>query len=88
MLKSVLAKIKERNGNIHDENQYLQLIQDILNGTMINGRNGNVKTVFGAAMHFNLNNNTLPVLTTKKVAFKTCAKGYFGLLKDRLIIKY
>ncbi len=84
MLKSVLAKIKERNGNIHDENQYLQLIQDILeNGTMINGRNGNVKTVFGAAMHFNLNNNTLPVLTTKKVAFKTCAKELFWFIKGQ-----
>jgi len=84
MLKTALAKIKERNGNIHDENQYLQLIEDILeNGTMINGRNGNVKTVFGVAMHFNLNNNTLPVLTTKQVAFKTCAKELFWFIKGQ-----
>ena len=41
---------------------------------MEEGRNGKAKTVFGAAMHFDLSENTIPVLTTKKVAFKTCLK--------------
>ena len=75
MLKKILKKNKERNNNIHDENQYLNLINDILNeGTMINGRNGNVKTVFGSAMHFDLTNGIIPILTTKRTAWKTCLK--------------
>ena len=39
------------------------------------------QTVFGSAMHFNLENNTIPILTTKKVAWKTCAKELFWFLK-------
>ena len=41
MLKNATKGIKEKNGIQHDENQYISLIQDILNeGEMINGRNG------------------------------------------------
>jgi thymidylate synthase len=75
MLKRATESIKEKNGIKHDENQYLYLIQDILNhGNMECGRNGNALTVFGSAMHFSLTNNTIPLLTTKKVAWKTCLK--------------
>ena len=41
---------------------------------MVSGRNGNALTTFGSAMHFNLEDNVVPVLTTKKVAIKTCIK--------------
>jgi thymidylate synthase len=83
MLKRALEKIKiNDDGEIHDENQYISLINDILNyGTMVNGRNGNTLTVFGSAMHFNLENNVMPILTTKRVAWKTCAKELFWFLK-------
>ena len=75
MLKRSLQKIKEKNGKIHDENQYISLIKDILeDGQMVEGRNGKALTIFGAAMHFDLTNNTIPLLTTKKVAWKTCLK--------------
>ena len=75
MIRTSLEKLKERNNKKHDENQYINLIQDIIEqGVMIEGRNGNALTVFGAAMHFNLKDNILPVLTTKKVAIKTCIK--------------
>jgi thymidylate synthase len=75
MIKRSLEKLKERNGEYHEENQYLTLISDILDyGTMIEGRNGNTLTTFGSAMHFSLENDTVPVLTTKKVAIKTCIK--------------
>lgn len=75
MLKNIIKKNKERNGYIHDENQYLNLINDILNeGDFINGRNGNVKTIFGSAMHFDLTNDKIPILTTKRTAWKTCLK--------------
>lgn len=82
MLKRALETLKTRDGIIHDENQYINLISDIINhGTMINARNGNAKTVFGSAMHFSLENNTIPILTTKKVAWKTCAKELFWFMR-------
>ena len=75
MLSRALETIKNRNGKKHDENQYLALIDDIVDkGELVNGRNGKTLTVFGSAMHFSLNNGEIPLLTTKKVAWKTCLK--------------
>lgn len=56
-----------------EENQYLQLIRDILTkGHLENGRNGATKSLFGYSMRFSLKDGTLPLLTTKRVAWKTC----------------
>lgn len=75
MLKKALLSLKERNDYFHDENQYLNLIQDIINeGFIENTRNGFTKAVFGSAMHFSLEDNTIPLMTTKKLAWKTCLK--------------
>ena len=75
------------------EIQYLDLIRDILeHGSFVEGRNGRTKCVFGAAMHFDLSDGTVPVLTTKRVAWKTCLKELLwfisgstdnGVLKDQ-----
>lgn len=82
MLKKITAGIKERNGITHDEHQYLELISDIISeGDMITGRNGLTKTIFGSAMHFSLENNTIPLLTTKKVAWKTCLRELLWFVK-------
>ena len=83
MLKKALNNLKiGPDGEFHDEYQYIGLIKDILNdGELINGRNGNALTIFGSAMHFDLTENTIPILTTKKVAWKTCAKELFWFLK-------
>ncbi len=71
MLKNLISSKKYN----HEEDQYIQLIKDILNeGSMISGRNGNALTIFGSAMRFSLENNKIPLLTTKKVAWKTCLK--------------
>lgn len=60
---------------IHQEHQYLNLIRTILqNGEMKKGRNGYTKSIFGYQMRYNLRENTIPLLTTKKVAWKTCLK--------------
>ena len=82
MLKRALESLKKNSdGYIHDENQYIALIKDILEyGTMVDGRNGNALTIFGSSMHFDLINK-IPILTTKKVAWKTCAKELFWFLK-------
>jgi thymidylate synthase len=57
----------------HDENQYLDLIRHIIeNGSMEETRNGTTKSVFGYSMRFSLKDGILPILTTKKLAWKTC----------------
>ena len=75
MLRRALRYTKLRNGTMHDENQYIRLIEDIFkHGEIVTGRNGNAKTVIGSAMHFSLEDGTLPLITTKKVAWRTCLR--------------
>lgn len=82
MLKKSTSGIKTRAGLVHDENQYLHLIEDILNeGELVEGRNGTTKSIFGSAMHFSLENNNIPILTTKKVAWKTCLRELLWFIK-------
>jgi thymidylate synthase len=58
-----------------EEEQYYQLIKDILhNGTLEQGRNGNTISIFGSSMHFSLQDNKIPLLTSKHLAWKTCLK--------------
>lgn len=84
MLKTIIESNKQRNSKVHEENQYLNLIEDILkNGEYIEGRNGRVKGGYGAAMHFDLRNNTIPILTTKKVAWKTCFKELLWFMRGQ-----
>ena len=67
-----------------EEYQYLNLISNILEfGTFEEGRNGKTKMIFGAAMHFSLENNEIPVLTTKKVAWKTCLKELLWIMSGK-----
>ena len=82
MLKKVLENNKYRNNVYHEENQYLNLINDIIeNNETFEGRNGKTLAVFGAAMHFSLENNKIPLLTTKKLAIKTCLKELLWFIK-------
>ena len=82
MLKKVLENNKYRNNVYHEENQYLNLINDIIeNNETFEGRNGKTLAVFGSAMHFSLENNKIPLLTTKKLAIKTCLKELLWFIK-------
>ena len=66
----------------HEENQYLNLIDDILSeGTREEGRNGTTFTAVGAAMHFSLNDRRVPFLTTKRLAWKTCLKELLWFIR-------
>jgi len=66
----------------HQELQYLNLVNDIIEkGTFEKGRNGNTLSVFGSAMYFSLENNTIPLLTTKKLAWKTCLKELLWFIR-------
>ena len=65
-----------------EEQQYLDLINTIIeNGSEEMSRNGKVYSVFGNMMRFSLKNGQLPLLTTKKVAWKTCFKELFWFIK-------
>jgi thymidylate synthase len=79
MLKNI---VRASIGDKSEEFQYLHLIKDILNeGEIVDGRNGLTKTVFGASMYFSLKDGTIPILTTKKVAWKTCLRELFWFIK-------
>lgn len=87
-LSSKINKIKRYNCDTleheqeHDEYQYLNLLNDILkNGVMEKGRNGNTLSVFGSAMHFSLENGKIPILTSKKTAWKTCLKELLWFIR-------
>lgn len=57
------------------EYQYINLVKKIINnGDKKAGRNGNVLSLFGEKMEFELNNYSVPILTTKKMAWRTCIK--------------
>ena len=89
MLRKVIKKTSSSETNANNDNnvnaeeqQYLDLIRDILaEGTLEHGRNGNTKCIFGAAMHFSLENAAIPILTTKRVAWKTCLKELLWFIK-------
>ena len=66
----------------HEEYQYLNLLHDILqHGVMEKGRNGNTKSVFGSSMYFSLENGKIPILTSKKTAWKTCLKELLWFIR-------
>ena len=66
----------------HEEQQYLNLIKNILeNGTWEEGRNGKTKALFGASMRFSLKDGKIPILTTKKTAWKTCLKELLWFIR-------
>ena len=67
-----------------EEQQYLNLINNILeNGTWENGRNGKTKAIFGNMMRFSLKDGKIPILTTKKTAWKTCLKELLWFIRGK-----
>lgn len=67
-----------------EEQQYLDLLQQILDkGTWEVGRNGRTKSIFGSMMRFSLANGKIPILTTKKVAWKTCLRELLWFISGK-----
>lgn len=57
------------------EYQYLSLIKKIIkNGVQEIGRNGTTYTQIGGMMRFSLEDNKIPIMTTKKLAWRVCLK--------------
>jgi thymidylate synthase len=70
--------------NNNEEYQYLNLIKNILeNGTCEEGRNGKTQSIFGASMRFSLKDGKIPILTTKKTAWKTCLKELLWFIRGK-----
>jgi thymidylate synthase len=79
MLKTL---IEHKYKDDHPEEQYLDLIRDLLReGSLQEGRNGRTICSVGSAMYFSLKDNTIPILTTKKVAVKTCLKELIWFIR-------
>jgi len=89
MLKNVveLNKHKNRDPSLekHEEYQYLNLLKDLLEeGTLEEGRNGKTIRGVGSAMHFSLENGKIPIITTKKTAWKTCLKELLWFINGKM----
>ena len=67
---------------IHEEYQYINLIKKIIDeGSWEEGRNGRTKSIFGHTMRFSLQGGKIPILTTKKTAWKTCLKELLWFIR-------
>jgi thymidylate synthase len=67
---------------IYEEHQYVSLVDKILKeGFWEEGRNGRTKGIFGYTMRFSLRDNTIPIFTTKKTAWKTCLKELIWFIR-------
>ncbi len=73
------------------EKQYLAMVKHIINsGARQVGRNGSTRVSIGHMMKFSLKNNKLPLITTKKLAWKTCLKELIWFVRgqtDNRILK-
>jgi thymidylate synthase len=66
----------------HEETQYLNLIREIIKtGSYEKSRNGNTYTKFGYTMRFSLKNGLIPLITTKKMAWKSCFEELFWFIR-------
>ena len=66
----------------HPEYQYLNLLEQVLNhGDERTDRTGvGTRSLFGAMLRFNLSDGTVPILTTKRVYWKTATKEMLWFL--------
>ena len=72
----------------HEEYQYLNLIENIIeNGHWEEGRNGKTKSIFGSSLRFSLKDGKIPILTTKKTAWKTCLKELLWFIRGETDVK-
>jgi thymidylate synthase len=73
----------------HYEHQYLNLMRDVWhNGAVQGDRTGvGTKALFGATMRFSLADNAVPLLTTKRVFWKTAAREMLWFLTGNTNIR-
>ena len=73
---------KSHENKSHEEYQYIALLKKIIDeGHWEEGRNGRTKSLFGSSMRFSLQNGKIPILTSKKTAWKTCLKELLWFIR-------
>ena len=71
------------------DKQYQSLLQDILdNGVEKNTRNGKVLSVFGRTIRYKFKDGKFPLLTTKKMAWKSICTELLWFLRGDTNIKF
>ena len=71
------------------DEQYIDLLKDILeNGIEKNTRNGKVLSVFGRTMRYKFKDGKFPLLTTKKMAWKSIVIELLWFLRGDTNIKF
>jgi thymidylate synthase len=71
------------------DEHYIDLLKDILeNGIKKDTRNGKVLSVFGRSIRYKFEDGKFPLLTTKKMAFKTMVTELLWFLRGDTNIKY
>ena len=71
------------------DKQYQSLLQDILdNGVEKNTRNGKVLSVFGRTIRYKFKDGKFPLLTTKKMAWKSIVTELLWFLRGDTNIKF
>jgi len=71
------------------DKQYQNLLTDILeNGIEKNTRNGKTISVFGKSIRYKFKDGKFPLLTTKKMAFKSIVTELLWFLKGDTSIEY
>lgn len=71
------------------DEQYIDLLTDILeNGVEKNTRNGKVLSVFGRTIRYKFKDGKFPLLTTKKMAWKTMVTELLWFLRGDTSIEY
>tara|TARA_A100001015_G_scaffold30086_1_gene33525 strand:- start:4878 stop:5774 length:897 start_codon:yes stop_codon:yes gene_type:complete len=77
---------------IFQEKQYLKLVKNIINNGIKNkGRNGTIYTQIGGMMRFSLKDKKIPIMTTKKLAWKVCLKELLWFINghtNNRLLKY
>jgi thymidylate synthase len=66
----------------YNERQYLNLVRTVLkHGHVMPARNGDCISMFGANMRLSLDGGVLPLLTTKKMAWRTCLRELLWFIR-------
>lgn len=82
-LMATVSSSSSTNGTRHEEYQYLDLVRQIINtGCTRSDRTGTgTRSCFGTQSRYSLQNGTIPVLTTKSVAWKAVVEELLWFIR-------
>lgn len=70
------------------DEQYLALVRTVLaEGDVQEGRNGKVRMVIGASLAFDLTDGQVPILSSKRLAWKTCLRELLWFIEGNTSAK-